>query len=131
MSEQPRPGDQFPGWVQWRAKGAERWRLGVERYPDGAIMNADTSLLACHRADPDYEWEPLIPQSQAEAEKREAVAAEREACAKEVPTNWLDPLLTGERSVLGPPPWGGNAVERLLRSVQARIRARTTEETHD
>ncbi len=50
---------------------------------------------------------------------------EREACAKDVPTNWLHPLLTGPEQVLGEPSeqgWGCAAIERLLRGVAAAIR---------
>ena len=53
--------------------------------------------------------------------------AGREEDAIAVPTNWLDPLLSGPSRVVGDPPYeSGQSVqdiERLLRSVQARIRA--------
>jgi hypothetical protein len=47
-----------------------------------------------------------------------------EDCASCVPTNWLDPLLTGD----GAPklPLDEPAVERLLRGVAERIRALKT-----
>jgi hypothetical protein len=53
------------------------------------------------------------------------IAAERERCAKCVPTNWLDPLLTGNNRAL---PKSGDTItnrhiEALLRGVQDRIRA--------
>lgn len=47
---------------------------------------------------------------------------ERERCAKQVPTNWLDPLLTGPDAVLeGTGPWGCPDIAKLLRAVKARI----------
>jgi hypothetical protein len=53
-----------------------------------------------------------------------AIATERERCAKLVPTNWLDPLLTGDG--VARPPLGERAVEALLRGIQARIRQSVT-----
>lgn len=50
----------------------------------------------------------------------DAVAAERERCAKLVPTNWCDPLLTGDGAAKLP--LDGPAVEALLRGVRDRIR---------
>lgn len=52
-----------------------------------------------------------------------AVAAERKRCAALVPTNWCDPLLTGEGAAKLP--LDGRAVEALLRGIQDRIRADT------
>ena len=49
-----------------------------------------------------------------------AVKAEREACAKVIPTNWLDPLL----ETIGMPPWNCLDIEKLLRDIAAAIRAR-------
>lgn len=42
--------------------------------------------------------------------------------AKMVPGNWLDPLLTGEKAVIGKPPYNCKDVERLLLAVADRIR---------
>lgn len=50
----------------------------------------------------------------------EAVAAERERCAKLVPTNWCDPLLTGPDAPKGP--LDNRGVEALLQGIQDRIR---------
>ena len=49
-----------------------------------------------------------------------AVAAERERCAKLVPTNWCDPLLTGPDAPKHP--LDSRGVEDLLRGIQDRIR---------
>lgn len=38
-----------------------------------------------------------------------------------VPTNWLDPLLTGKDSGIGEPPYSGNDIEVLLRAIKERI----------
>jgi hypothetical protein len=53
--------------------------------------------------------------------QREAREAERERCARLVPTNWCDPLLSGP----GAPklPLSAREVEVLLRGIQDRIRA--------
>jgi hypothetical protein len=51
-----------------------------------------------------------------EAVRRE----ERERCARLVPTNWCDPLLTGEGAARVPLDCRG--VEALLRGIQDRIR---------
>lgn len=50
-----------------------------------------------------------------------AVLGERERCAKLVPTNWCDSLLTGKDAP--ELPLGGREVEALLRGIQDRIRA--------
>lgn len=49
-------------------------------------------------------------------------ADERERCAQLVPTNWLDPLLTGPRAVIGKPPYNCPDIERLLSALAAAIR---------
>lgn len=48
-----------------------------------------------------------------------AVLGERERCAKLIPTNWCDPLLTGKDA---PKEFDCPSVEKLLRGIQARIR---------
>ena len=56
----------------------------------------------------------------------QARAEEREACAKIIPTNWTDPLLSGANAILqGYGPWGCPEIERLLSALAAAIRART------
>lgn len=42
--------------------------------------------------------------------------------AKRVPTTWLDPLLTGEKAVIGKPPYNCKDIERLLQHIADRIR---------
>lgn len=44
-------------------------------------------------------------------------------CAKEVPTTWLDPALTGKTKVVGEPPYGCPDVEKLLNEIKRRIEA--------
>jgi len=51
-----------------------------------------------------------------------AVAEEREACVKIVPTTWLDPILSGPG--MKAPPFNGPDIERLLQLIAAAIRAR-------
>ncbi len=51
----------------------------------------------------------------------------RKAAAASVPTNWVDPLLTGP-SGMGPPPWGCLEVEPLLNGVRERIAALSVED---
>lgn len=50
-----------------------------------------------------------------------AQSVKSENVADLVPTNWLDPLLTGPRAVLGQPPYTCADVERLLRAVKQRL----------
>lgn len=50
-----------------------------------------------------------------------AVLQERERCAKVVPTNWLDELLTGKDG-LGSPPYYCPDIEKLLSAIAAAIR---------
>jgi hypothetical protein len=68
--------------------------------------------------------DPLVKtmaRSAMQASVEKAVAAERERCAKLVPTNWCDPLLTGPDAPKTPLDCRG--VEQLLRGIQDRIRA--------
>lgn len=52
-----------------------------------------------------------------------AIEAETIAkCAKQVPTNWTDSLLTGKDGIKGPP-YDCREIEKLLRGTQDRIRA--------
>jgi hypothetical protein len=54
------------------------------------------------------------------ADAKAAVAAERKRCAAAVPTNWVDPLLTGPRSLV-PATVDCRVIESLLQAVRARI----------
>lgn len=47
-------------------------------------------------------------------------AEERERCARLVPTNWCDELLTGTN--VARPPLNAREIEALLRGIQDRIR---------
>lgn len=38
-----------------------------------------------------------------------------------VPTNWLDPLLTGPNAVISGPPFDCQDIERLLKAVKERV----------
>ena len=52
----------------------------------------------------------------------------RERAANVIPTNWVDPLLSGETAVLpGYGPWGCPDIERLLQTIAAEIRALSVE----
>lgn len=53
-----------------------------------------------------------------------AAAAALERAAKEVPTSWLDPLLSGpDAAIPAGVPWTNRHIEALLRGIQDRIRA--------
>lgn len=43
-----------------------------------------------------------------------------EKVVESIPTNWLDPLLTGPKAVIGPPPYNCRDIENLLQAVRAR-----------
>ncbi len=45
----------------------------------------------------------------------------RKALRDAVPSNWLDPLLTGPKAVIGQPPYGCQDIERLLNAVRERV----------
>lgn len=45
----------------------------------------------------------------------------REEIAKIIPTNWCDPLLTGEKAVIGKPPYNCIDIEHLLLALKKRI----------
>lgn len=51
-------------------------------------------------------------------------AEERERCAKAIPTNWLDPMLTGPTAALkgNGGTWGCPDIERLLKAIGTAIR---------
>ena len=46
-----------------------------------------------------------------------------EECARKVPNNWCDALLTGPEAPKAGDSFDGRAIEQLLRGVQDRIRA--------
>lgn len=49
-------------------------------------------------------------------------ASMREEAEREVPMTWLDPLLTGDKSI-GEPPYNCPDIECLLNGIRDRIRA--------
>lgn len=66
---------------------------------------------------------PLAPATWSDLRALVAVASEtREPLSSLVPTNWLDPMLSGPNAVFRDHgPWGCPDIERLLRAVKARI----------
>jgi hypothetical protein len=48
-------------------------------------------------------------------------AASAGSLADLVPTNWLDPLLTGKDRAIGQPPYNCRDIENLLRAIKKRI----------
>lgn len=61
---------------------------------------------------------------------REQREAQKEVDIAAIPSNWIDPILTGPESALGgrAGAWGCPDIERLLNAVRERIRAATIEE---
>lgn len=55
---------------------------------------------------------------------REVIHAATERAAKQVPTSWLDPMLTGPDAVPGIDKVDTRTVEALLHRIAAAIRAR-------
>jgi hypothetical protein len=55
------------------------------------------------------------------AQEERASAASAGSLADLVPTNWLDPLLTGKDRVIGEPPYNCQDIENLLRAIKERI----------
>ncbi len=105
--------------------GGDRGRgvdpTGVDVSYGGEAMTEDLEQKAreivktLRPTDPDS-WEPNVLYVLA------VLRDVREAYAKVVPTNWLDPLLTGPNAVLGKGPYGNREIEALLRGIQDRIR---------
>ena len=63
-----------------------------------------------------------------ESTAREREAAVWEEAAKEIPSSWLDPLLSGPTTVLtGHANWGCPDIERLLWELSKRLSARAAE----
>jgi hypothetical protein len=65
-------------------------------------------------------------EEQLSAFARKVAESEREACAALIPTSWLDPLLSGNGSVIRELPADGPAIQSLLAAIAARIRSRTS-----
>ena len=40
-----------------------------------------------------------------------------------IPNNWLDPLLSGPKAVIGMPPYDCRDIESLLNAIRARVDA--------
>lgn len=38
-----------------------------------------------------------------------------------LPTNWLDPMLTGDKKVIGEPPYTCSDIERLILAINKRL----------
>lgn len=57
---------------------------------------------------------------------RRAREQERESCAAQVPTSWLDPLMGELSKEFGSPPYNRQATEFLCRKIAAAIRNRKT-----
>lgn len=65
---------------------------------------------------------PLHAQIQKLTAERDRYREALEGADKTIPTNWLDPLLTGDRRVLKSGKHDCREVEALLRGVQNRLR---------
>lgn len=52
----------------------------------------------------------------------EALSQVRKQATDKVPSNWLDPLLTGPEGI-GPPPWNCPQIEKLLNGIKSRLLA--------
>ncbi len=102
------------------AKGGGYVRPRVQIGFDDATRKAVTKSAKANKRSFAAEVRTLVAVSLS----KETRAATVEACAKCVPTNWCDPLLTGPGAPKGP--LGNREVERLLRGVQDRIRALAT-----
>lgn len=64
--------------------------------------------------------------NQAVTKEQKIIRKERAACADCVPTNWLDPLLSGNNSVFieKAGTWNCKDIERLLLAIKKRIESR-------
>ena len=66
-----------------------------------------------------------------EREIREAQAAVWLEAAALIPTNWCDPLLTGDKAVLKGYDYNGTDIERLLRAIKERIEQQAQAAEHE
>lgn len=77
--------------------------MSYEAWGDGDEFNVPEGYVTDERAD------EMVKEALAEA-------------ADKIPTNWLDPLLTGPDAVLkGNGPWGCPDIERLLLAIKKRL----------
>jgi hypothetical protein len=51
------------------------------------------------------------------------ITISRLRAAKEIPSNWLDPLLSGPTKVISNPPYTCRDIEQLLNAIRARLLA--------
>lgn len=136
-------GTDIPLGEQCREAAAEIERLTQERdelrAADRDHLSASRGMETRLRAEVDKErkraddnFDAAVEADRGSAElKARALAAESSLsevekaayadAAKQVPINWLDPLLTGDG--VKRPPLGEREIEALLRGIQDRIRA--------
>ena len=87
--------------------------------------------VMCYRTDPDGEFIPYTLEALSQRYEsmqqavNEATQEERKRCADMVPTNWLDPLLSGpDKALPSTQPYRAPDIERLLLAIRGRIRDR-------
>lgn len=61
---------------------------------------------------------PSRPSGHASKQPRHQAISQAARC---IPNNWLDPLLSGPRAVIGKYPYGCPGIERLLNRIRADI----------
>lgn len=54
-------------------------------------------------------------------ERGQKAIATIEQIKEQIPTNWLDSLLTGKEAVIGQPPYNCTDIERLLLAIKKRM----------
>jgi len=57
------------------------------------------------------------------SERSERMKVSSDALLACIPTNWLDPMLTGPQRVVGDPPYDCRDIERVLLAIRYRIEA--------
>ena len=84
------------------------------------VLGIHTAIRDIRRAAGEY---PLYLAPPASADVAALQSGDWDAVRKAVPTNWLDPLLTGPDAVIGSYPYSNGDIERLLAAVRQRLTA--------
>ena len=88
-----------------------------------AVAAADAAMVGCGDTEGVRQWQTIrarLVELEAENERLRGVA-------NLVPSNWLDPLLTGANAAIGKPPYDCQDIERLLNCIRASITAHLSE----
>ena len=104
-------GEMMDKFEQWFKSQEER-----ELTPHEWVQEAWQE--ATKQRDAQYE---LMAEHTALSIREDAIIGERKRIVGIIPTNWCDPLLTGENSIIGEPPYDCKDIERLLLAIKGHV----------